>query len=108
VAAAGSSQKIATREVEQILSNYTEDQLSTCLLESRQIEGHSWLYIHLPDQTLVYDSTASQATEQSTWFVLNSGGGYKARNMTYAHNQSFVGHTAEARLGVLTDQSGEH
>ena len=28
--------------------------------------------------------------------------------MTYAHNQWFVGHTAEAKLGVLTDQSGEH
>lgn len=108
IAAAGSTQKIATREIEQILSNYTESQLADSQLEARQIEGHSWLYIHLPDQTLVYDSTASQATEQSTWFVLNSGGGYKARNMTYAHNQWFVGHTAEAKLGVLTDQSGEH
>lgn len=108
IAAAGSAQKIATREIEQILSSYTESQLANSQLEARQIEGHSWLYIHLPDQTLVYDATASQATEQSTWFVLNSGGGYKARNMTYAHNQWFVGHTTEARLGVLTDQSGEH
>lgn len=108
IAAAGSTQKIATREIEQILSSYTESQLTHSQLESRQIEGHSWLYIHLPDQTLVYDATASQATEQSTWFILNSGGGYKARNMTYAHNQWFVGHTTEARLGVLTDQTGEH
>lgn len=108
IAAAGSTQKIATREIEQILSSYTESQLTNSQLESRQIEGHSWLYIHLPDQTLVYDATASQATEQSAWFILNSGGGYKARNMTYAHNQWFVGHTTEARLGVLTDQSGEH
>ena len=70
IAAAGSTQKIATREIEQILSSYTESQLINSQLESRQIEGHSWLYIHLPDQTLVYDATASQATEQSTWFIL--------------------------------------
>jgi len=28
--------------------------------------------------------------------------------MTYAHNQWFVGHTSEPKLGVLTDESGEH
>ena len=108
ISSAGSSQKIATREVEQIISKYTESQLTDCQLESRQVDGHSWLYIHLPDQTLVYDSVASQTTGQPTWFVLNSGGGYKARNMTYAYNKWFVCHTLKPKLGVLTDESGEH
>lgn len=108
ISSAGAAQKIATREIEQILSNYTEAQLAGSQLEARQIEGHSWLYIHLPDQTLVYDATGTQSTGQQTWFILNSGDGYKARNMTYAHNQWFVGHTTEPKLGVLTDQTGEH
>lgn len=108
VAAAGSSQKIATREVEQILSNYTESQLTECQLESRQVDGHSWLHIHLPDQTLVYDSVASQTTGQPTWFILDSGNGYTARNMIYAYNKWFVGHTTQPKLGALTDETGEH
>lgn len=108
ISSAGSAQKIATREVEQILSNYTESQLTECQLEARQVDGHSWLYIHLPDQTLVYDAIASQSTSQPTWFILNSGNGYTARNMTYAYNKWFVGHTTESKLGVLTDESGEH
>lgn len=108
VSSAGSAQKIATREVEQILSNYTESQLTECQLEARQVDGHSWLYIHLPDQTLVYDAIASQSTGQPTWFILNSGKGYTARNMTYAYNKWFVGHTTESKLGVLTDETGEH
>ncbi|WP_180146693.1 packaged DNA stabilization protein [Acinetobacter sp. YH12052] len=108
ISSAGSSQKIATREVEQILSNYTERQLTECQLEARQVDGHSWLYIHLPDQTLVYDSVASQTTGQPTWFILNSGNGYTARNMTYAYNKWFIGHTTESKLGVLTDETGEH
>lgn len=108
ISSAGSAQKIATREVEQILSNYTETQLTKCQLEARQVDGHSWLYIHLPDQTLVYDAIASQSTGQPTWFILNSGNGYTARNMTYAYNKWFVGHTTESKLGVLTDETGEH
>ena len=108
ISSAGSAQKIATREVEQILSNYTESQLTECQLEARQVDGHSWLYIHLPDQTLVYDAIASQSTGQPTWFILNSGNGYTARNMTYAYNKWFVGHTTESKLGVLTDETGEH
>lgn len=108
ISSAGSAQKIATREVEQILSNYTVNQLTECQLEARQVDGHSWLYIHLPDQTLVYDAIASQSTGQPTWFILNSGNGYTARNMTYAYNKWFVGHTTESKLGVLTDETGEH
>ena len=108
ISSAGSAQKIATREVEQILSNYTESQLTECQLEARQVDGHAWLYIHLPDQTLVYDAIASQSTGQPTWFILNSGNGYTARNMTYAYNKWFVGHTTESKLGVLTDETGEH
>lgn len=108
ISSAGSAQKIATREVEQILSNYTESQLTECQLEARQVDGHSWLYIHLPDQTLVYDAIASQSTSQPTWFILNSGNGYTARNMTYAYNKWFVGHTTESKLGVLTDETGDH
>lgn len=108
ISSAGSAQKIATREVEQILSNYTESQLTECQLEARQVDGHSWLYIHLPDQTLVYDAIASQSIGQPTWFILNSGNGYTARNMTYAYNKWFVGHATESKLGVLTDETGEH
>lgn len=107
----GSSQKIATREIDQILREYSESILSECLVESRIVDGHQWLYIHLPDKTLVYDAAASQATNQQVWFFLCSGFGenqYLARNHVWCYDQWIVGHPKQSKLGVLTTSSGEH
>lgn len=107
----GSTQKIATREVDQILRNYKEEQLANSLVESRILDGHQWLYIHLPDKCLVYDSAASQATNQQVWFFLCSGFGesrYLAQNHVWCYDKWIVGHPLQAKLGMLTNSSGEH
>ncbi|MFX7354842.1 packaged DNA stabilization protein [Acinetobacter baumannii] len=105
LSANGSSQKIATREIDQILRSYSEQQLANCLVESRVIDGHQWLYIHLPDKTLVYDAAASQATSQQVWFFLCSGFGenrYLAQNHVWCYDKWIVGHPNQHKLGVLT------
>ncbi|MDV7446169.1 packaged DNA stabilization protein [Acinetobacter baumannii] len=111
LSANGTSQKIATREIDQILRTYTEDQLTNCLVESRVLDGHQWLYIHLPDKTLVYDAAASQATSQQVWFFLCSGFGehqYLAQNHVWCYDKWIVGHPRQTKIGTLTNQSGEH
>ncbi|MFI8146041.1 packaged DNA stabilization protein [Acinetobacter sp. ABJ_C5_2] len=111
LSANGTSQKIATREIDQILRNYTEDQLTKCLVESRILDGHQWLYIHLPDKTLVYDAAASQATNQQVWFFLCSGFGesrYLAQNHVWCYDKWIVGHPEQNKIGSLTNKLGEH
>lgn len=111
LSANGTTQKIATREVDQILGQYTENQLSTCLVESRVVDSHQWLYIHLPDKTIVYDASASQVTSQQVWFFLCSGFGenqYLARNHVWCYDKWIVGHPRKKMLGVLTTLTGEH
>lgn len=111
LSANGTTQKIATREIDQILQSYSEELLSKCLVESRVFEGHQWLYIHLPDKTLVYDAAASQATSQQVWFFLCSGFGesqYLAQNHVWCYDKWIVGNPAQKQLGVLTNQTGEH
>ncbi|MDI9751213.1 packaged DNA stabilization protein [Acinetobacter baumannii] len=111
LSANGTSQKIATREIDQILRNYTEDQLTRCLVESRILDGHQWLYIHLPDKTLVYDAAASQATNQQVWFFLCSGFGenrYLAQNHVWCYDKWIVGHPEQNKIGTLTNKLGEH
>jgi hypothetical protein len=39
--------KISTMEVDEILTNYTEVQLSTVKLEARNDRNHQHLYVHL-------------------------------------------------------------
>lgn len=68
----GTAQKIATREIEEILATYTEAQLSTVFMQERTEGAHQFIEIHLPDQTIVFDAAASQALGQPVWFILRS------------------------------------
>lgn len=107
----GNSQKISSREIDQIIRGYTETQLESSLMESRSVDGHQWLYLHLPNVTLVYDASASQALGQPVWFKLSSGldeTQYLARNHVWCYDKWLVGHPSQAKIGYLTNQTGEH
>jgi hypothetical protein len=110
--APGDTVKIATREVEQILENYSEAQLAQCLVEARNSKAHQHLLIHLPDQTLVYDAAASTALEQPVWFILTSSvdgnGIYRARNFVWCYDRWIVGDPAAARAGIMTNAIATH
>lgn len=107
--ASGGAQKIATREIESIISQYTESQLSTMVVEAREHEAHQCLYIHLLNETLVYDLAGSSAAGQPVWFILKSGGAanqqYRAINFVYAYNKWIVGDKTTNKLGYMTDST---
>lgn len=104
----GTIQKVATREIDQILASYSDDVLSKCLLESRVLNGHQWLYFHLPDQTLVYDLAASQATQNPIWFILKTNGKYAANNFVWVYNKWISAHPTQNKLGVMNDAISSH
>jgi len=106
IAENGSSTKIATREIDQILTNYTETQLSSVFLEARVDKGHQHLYINLPDITLVYDAEASRALQQPVWFRLSSSmngvGRLRACTMIWAYDRWNVCDTLTAAFGYFS------
>lgn len=108
----GTANKIATREIETVLENYTESALSTALVEARQTRVSQLLYVHLPDQTLVYDAAASAALQTPVWYVLTSSvvglAQYRARNWVYADGKWIVGDPQTANLGVSSLTIGSH
>ncbi|WP_317119721.1 packaged DNA stabilization protein [Cronobacter malonaticus] len=67
----GSVQQIATASIERILQDYTEEELSTGVMESTRFEAHELLIIHLPRHVLVYDGSVNQGGMQ--WTVLKTG-----------------------------------
>ena len=99
--------KIATREIEQILSKYTEAQLSTLIMESREFDAHQHIYIHLPNETLVYDLAAATAMGAPVWFTLSTGvagqAQYRACNLVYCYGKWIVGDKVDGRIGYLSD-----
>jgi len=108
----GQVTKLSTHEVDLVLSTLTEIELSTCILESRTEKGVQWLYIHLPDRTLVYDLTSSQAVNFPVWFILSSSqvgvGQYVAQNLVWVYNKWMCGHPTSNIHGYLTNQISSH
>lgn len=104
--------KLSTREIDQILSEYTEAQLQDVYVEARTDDGHKFLYVHLPDKTLVYDSAATVALQEPIWHILTSAvagfSQYRARNFVWCYNKWLCGDPTANKIGYLTQSNGSH
>ena len=107
-----STEKIATREIDEIIQSYTEAELANILVEARVLKDQQFLYIHFSDKTLVFDGPSSQAFGSPIWFVLTTSTAgfaqYRARNFSYCFNKWIVGDPQTARLGVIDDTISSH
>ena len=106
------AQKISTQEIDEILLQYTEAQLALVQLEARSDRSHRYLYVHLPDRTLVYDAAASEALGDQVWVTLTTTtvdfAQYRARNMVWAYDKWLVGDPQSNAIGYLVDDIGTH
>ena len=100
--------KLSTRDIDDILRGYSDDLLASLVMESRMDRGHEFLYIHLPDQTLVYDGAGSAVAQMPVWFVLKSQQGYRARGFVWAYGQWNVADPFGTMIGRLDDSVGSH
>lgn len=107
-----STRKISNQEIDQILLNYTEAQLAGVKLEARKDKSHQYLYIHLPDKTLVYDAAASEVVGDQVWVILTTSvvgfAQYRARNFVWCYNKWLVGDPQSSNVGYLTQDVGHH
>jgi hypothetical protein len=112
LAANATTEKIATREIDQILESYSEATLANILVESRVEKDHTFLYVHLPDKTLVFDGMTSAALQQPVWFVLTSTtvgfAQYRARNFVYVYDKWIVGDPQSFNLGTISEDISSH
>lgn len=108
----GSASKLATAEIDELLENYTEQDLSGAYLEVRMWRGHETLMIHLPDRCLCYDVAASAVLQQSVWYTLTSStlgfARYRAKHHVWAYNMWTVGDPKSGKLGYVDDSIATH
>lgn len=108
----GDTLKLSTREIDQILRNYTEVQLSQVVMEARVDKGHQHLLMHLPDQTWVYDGAASLIVGEPIWFNLTSSvvgpAIYRARNLVWCYDRWLCGDPTAAILGEMVNSVSSH
>lgn len=107
----GNSIAVSSREVEQVLEQLTDAALADIVLEARIMRGHKLLYMHLADQTLVYDAAASVTVKEPVWHVLTSGmepGRLKIRGFTLLDNAWIAGDPTAARYGAMSEEVMTH
>lgn len=101
----GAATKIATREIEDVLLEYTESELATSSLVARMSRRHQNLVISLPRHTLVYDAAASIVLEAPIWYTLHSSSDlltpFHGRHFLFAYNKWFVDDRNLPRIGLL-------
>jgi hypothetical protein len=104
--------KISTQEIDQILLEFTEAQLSTIKIEARNDKAHEHLYIHLPDRTVVFDASATQDLGQPVWFVLTSSlvglSKYRAQNLVWCYDKWLVGDPTTTNVGYMVRNISSH
>jgi hypothetical protein len=112
IGAAATTQKISTQEIDNLLLTYTEAQLVTTKLEARNDKNHQHLYVHLPDRTIVYDASASEALGDQVWFTITSTvvgfSQYRARNLVWCYDKWLVGDPQSSAIGYLVQDTGHH
>ena len=104
----GSSKKVSTREIDKILKEYTEPELSDMRMESRVEDNTSFILVHLPNETLCFNETiAEDFGIDVAWTILKSD---VKGNVTYrgingvldARSSKWVyGDKQDTHIGVL-------
>lgn len=97
--------KIATREVETILSQYSESDLSAAILEYREDKVNKLIYVRLPNETMVYDLAATAAIGVPIWYYHTSSVAgitpMRAKDYVYCYGDYQVADAYDNRLGVF-------
>ena len=112
VVTSGGTQKISSQDIDRELNSYSLDVLSTVITESFAKDGELFLMIHLPDKTICYDISATQALGYPAWFYLSSGsnakGIYRARYHVKCYDKWWVGDTNSAQIGEIVAGESLH
>jgi hypothetical protein len=101
----GALDRIATREIDEILKGYTETELQSAVLESRSEDSHIFLICRLARDTLMYDVATRE------WIILksdvNGNKPWRARNGVYdpRNGKWIYGDSDDGRLGYLTEST---
>lgn len=111
----GSAQKVSTREIDKLIAQYTEPELSDMRMESRREEDVSFILVHLPNETLCFNETiASVFGKQYAWSILKSDAygdrTYRAINSVFdARVAEWVcGDKLDSTIGILDNTVATH
>jgi len=112
----GTSEKVSTREIDKILSQYSEPELSDMRMEARTENNTTYIIVHLPGETLCFNESISKTFGKMDWTILKTGvkdepyrginGVFDARNAKWIYGDKLNTNIGELDNDVRT-QYGE-
>jgi len=70
----GAPEKVATREIDKLIAQYTEPELSDIRMECRVEDDVNFILLHLPNETLCFNETIARTQGiKNAWTRLRSG-----------------------------------
>jgi hypothetical protein len=112
IGANGQAVRIATREVDEYLAEYTPDELAGAVLETITELAHEFLIVRLPRHTLIYDAASSRALQMPVWFRMSSSldgvGAWDAQNFVRCYGGWHCGRVTAPQIGKLSRDVSSH
>lgn len=106
----GQSQKIASREIEILLSAYSDDELETVTVDAFTYDDIEFVIYHLPNETLMFNPTiAATAGKNASWSILKSdvdgNNPFRARDFVFDPRigKFTVGDKLDGTIGIFDD-----
>ena len=100
---------VSTRTIEKVIGQYTDSELYTAVVESRTSDRDKLVYVHLPNETLLFNHTAAEKMgPESAWSILKTGQSkWRGINGVFDPNlkQWFFGDKLGANIGTLNPKS---
>lgn len=111
----GSTQKVATREIDKIIAEYSEAELFDSVVESYTEDGYTFVVYHLPRHTLLFNQTLAESVGiTQAWSILKSDIGgdnpYRGYHLVFDPRRAewVCGDRSSASLGILDSESALH
>lgn len=111
----GNAIKVSSREVDKVIGQYNETELSTAVLEARVEDDYQYLIVHLPNETLLYNVRVGQKVGyEQAWSIIKSGvlgndpwrgkfGVFESRKGVWVY-----GDKIDSKLAILDDTVATH
>lgn len=99
----GSAQKVSTSAIDSMLQAYTDAELKDVRAWTYMADGHRFVGWTLPDQTIVFDSTASEFKNIPIWHVRQTNGSrWSVNDCVSIYGHVIVNHDIDGRVGDLS------
>jgi hypothetical protein len=99
----GDCKKASTLAIDTLIQSYTDAQLKTVVAWSYSQDGHIFTGFNLPNETIVFDNTASANTGNLTWHIRQTDNSrWCVNNIVTIYNTVIVNDYRDGRIGKLT------